>query len=142
MEPEQLLDRIRSFAQAYAESHTVTALTHLAEDQAEREHLQARAEFWDVQVRDGWDKLTVALNSALPPTLYAALDPHSPIVARNGRQIEVRGSLGRRAVSIRATPAQAVAIGAALIAYAAAITHHSGASLTEILPPLPAPPPV
>ena len=55
---------------------------------------------------------------------------------------EIRGSLGRRAVSIRATPAQAVAVGAALIAYAAAITHHTGASLTEILPPLPTPPPV
>src|SRR2546430_3429420 len=93
MEPEQLLDHIRSFAQAYAERHTVTPLVHLADDQGQRANLQARAEFWNVQVREGWDKLTVGVNSALPPTLYAAVDPRAPVATPNGRQVEARGSL-------------------------------------------------
>lgn len=141
MEPDQLLHQIRALAEAYANGHTATAMAHLAENQAERANLQARAEFWNIQVNDGWNKLTAALNTALPPTLYAAPDPALPVATPNDRHIEVRGSLGQRTVSIRATPAQAVAIGAALIACAAALTQHLGGSLADILPPMPAAPP-
>ncbi|MBT8227499.1 MAG: hypothetical protein HKP61_20195 [Dactylosporangium sp.] len=56
-----------------------------------------------------------------------------------GSEIEVRGHLdhGARAVSIRFTGAQAVTIGAAMIACAGAQVEHAGARLAEILPSIP-----
>lgn len=75
--------------------------------------------------------------------MYAAPDQFAPVQMPTNRDVEVRGSLdnGARAVAIRLTGAQAVAIGAALIACAALSTQHSGGRLGEILPPMPTDPP-
>jgi hypothetical protein len=114
-------------------------MAQLADSQAERANLIARADYWDGQVHDQYAQLTVALNSALPPTVYAAPDQFAPVQMPTNRDVEVRGSLdnGARAVAIRLTGAQAVAIGAALIACAALGTQHSGGQLGEILPSMP-----
>src|SRR6266540_3720063 len=110
--PDKLLEQINELAEVYAKAQTCRAMAQLAESQAER------ADYWDSQVSDQHARLTVALNSALPPTVYAAPDQFAPVRMPTSRDVEVRGSLdhGARAVSIRYTPAQAVAVGAALIA--------------------------
>ncbi len=143
MLPDTLLEKVNQLAEAYAKSQTCRLTAHLAPSEAERANHAARADYWDGQVSDLYARLTAALNSALPPTIYAAPDSHAPVTVPNQHQVEVRGSLdgGNRAVSIRLTPAQAVAVGAAMIACAALTTQHTGQRVAEILPALPPSPP-
>jgi len=143
MLPDKLLEQITQVAEAYAKAQSCHALAQVAETDAERAHLKARVDYWNSQLSQMWTTLTVAVNSALPPTIYAAPDPHTPVTVPNQHQVEVRGSLdgGNRAVSIRLTPAQAVAVGTAMIACAALTTQHTGQRLAEILPALPPSPP-
>ena len=77
-------------------------------------------------------------------TIYAAADPFAPVGVPDGHRVEVRGSIdgGTRAVSVNFTPAQAVAVGTAMIACAALAAQGTGQRLAEILPPLPPAPPV
>ena len=139
MQADTLLKQVSDLAEAYAKAQTCRALAHTADLTEERANLNARADYWDLQASELWAKLTAAMNSALPPTVYATADPRGPVRPTNGDEIEVRGSLdhGARAVSIRFTAAQAVPVGAALIACAAACTQHGGGRLAEILPPVP-----
>jgi hypothetical protein len=142
--PDKLLEQINELAETYAKAHTCRAMAQLAQSPAERANLAARADYWDAQVSDQYAQLTVALNSALPPTVYAAADQFAPVQMPTNHDIEVRGSLddGARAVAVRFTGAQAVAVGTALIACAALGTQHSGGGrLAEILPPMPPDPP-
>ncbi len=143
MLPDKLLEQITQVAEAHAKAQSCRALAEVAETDAERAHLKARVDYWNSQLQEMWTTLTVAVNSALPPTIYAAPDPHAPVTVPNKHQVEVRGSLdgGNRAVSIRLTPAQAVAVGAAMIACAALTTQHTGQRVAEILPALPPSPP-
>src|SRR5262249_12303739 len=86
---------------------------------------------------------TAALNSALPPTIYAAPDLHAPVLLPNEHQVEVRGSLdGNRAVAIRFSPGQAVAVGTAMIGCAAVTAGRTGQRLAarpQPVPPAPGP---
>src|SRR5438876_11294695 len=109
MLPDTLLEKANQLAEAYAKSQTCRLTAHLATSEAERANHAARADYWDGQVSDLYARLTAALNTALPPTVYAAPDPRAPVTVPNQSQVEVRGSLdcGHRAVSIRLTPAQA-----------------------------------
>ncbi|GEM_PF-2198434 len=148
MLPDTLLEQINQLAEAYAKAQTCRALAHAAHLEVAhldlaREHLRARAAYWDAQVTDQRARLTVALHSALPPTIYAAPDPLACVHRPNDREVEVRGSIdrGSRAVSIRFTGIQAVAVGAAMIACAAVGTEQTGGLLAEILPPIPLYPP-
>jgi hypothetical protein len=141
MLPEQLLEQIKAVAQTFANGHVCRTLLEHASNDAERDRLKTQFAQWDEQVSRLWAELTVAVNSALPPTLYALPDPTAPVSTPNNSDVEVRGSLGQRAVAIRLTCAQAVAIGAALIACATAVTDRSGGRLGTILPPIPASPP-
>lgn len=143
MLPDTLLEKVNQLAEAFAKSQTCRLTAHLATSEAERANHTARADYWDAQVSDLYAKLTAALNTALPPTVYAAADPFAPVGVPDEHKIEVRGSVdgGNRAVSISFTPAQAVAVGTAMIACAALTAQRTGQRLAEILPPLPAPPP-
>ena len=143
MLPDTLLKQITDLAETYAKAHTCRNLARLSDTDPERAHLNARADFWDAQVSDRYVTLTVALNSAIPPTVYAAPDQTGCVRITAEGQIEVRGDLdnGARAVSIRLTTPQAVTAGAAMIACAAACAKHTGERLAEILPPIPPSPP-
>ncbi len=143
MLPDKLLEQVTQVAEAYAKAQSCCALAEVAETDAERAHLKARVDYWNSQLSEMWTTLTVAVNSALPPTIYAAPDPRNPVTMPNQHQVEVRGALdgGNRAVSIRLTPAQAVAVAATMIACAALTTQHTGQPVAEILPALPPTPP-
>jgi len=143
MLPDTLLEQANQLAEAYAKSQTCRLTAHLAISEAERANQAARADYWDSQVSGLYAKLTAALNSALPPTIYAAADPFAPVLLPDGHQVEVCGSIGggNRAVSISFAPAQAVAVGTAMIACAALAAQGTGQRLAEILPPLPPSPP-
>lgn len=141
MQPEHLLQQINAFAEARANAHTCAAMVGLSEDDAERAHLNARTDYWNSQVNEQWAKLTAATHSALPPTVYAMPDPLAPVTAPNDQQVEVRGTVANRAVSIRMSPAQAVGLGTALVACAAALNQHTGGRLADVLPPIPPSPP-
>ena len=140
MAPEQLLEQIKRVAQAFAQGNVCKTLLDLADNDTERARLKTQFDHWDRQVSQLWAELTVAVNSALPPTLYALPDPFAPVTTPNNSGIEVCGSLGERAVAIRLTEAQAVAIGTTLIACAAAVTDRTGGRLAGILPSIPASP--
>jgi hypothetical protein len=140
MAPEQLLEQITRVAQAYARGNVCKTLLDLADNGVERARRQAEFDEWDRRVSQLWSELTVAVNTALPPTLYALPDPFAPVTTPNDGGIELRGSLGERAVAIRLTEAQAVAIGTTLIACAAAGTDRTGGRLAAILPSIPASP--
>jgi len=142
--PDSLLEQINQLGEAYAKAQTCRALAHAAHLEVAhldlaREHLRARAAYWDAQVDAQRAALTAALHSALPATLYAMPDPLVCVRRPNNREVEVRGSLkgGSRAVAIRFTGIQAVAVGAAMIACAAVGTDHAGGLLAQILPPVP-----
>jgi len=144
VQPDTLLEQINQLAEAYAKAQTCRALAHAAHLEVAhldvaREHLRARAAYWDAHVAAQRAALTAALRSALPPTIYAAPDPLVCVRRPNNREVEVRGSLARsgRGVAIRFTGLQAVAVGAAMIACAAVGTDHAGGGLAEILPPIP-----
>jgi len=140
MSPEQLLEMVKPVAEAFAQGQVCKTLLDTAGTDAERARLQTSFEQWDHRVTQLWAELTVAVNSALPPTLHALPDPIAPVTMSNNTDIEIRGSLGERAVAIRLTSPQAVAIGTTLIACAAAVTDRAGGRLGTILPPIPAPP--
>ena len=140
MVPEQLLELIKQCAQAFAQGMVCKTLLDLADNDVERTRRQGEFERWDRQVSQLWAELTVAVNSTLPPTLYALPDPFAPVITPNNSDIEMRGSLGERAVAIRLSGAQAVAIGTTLIACAAAVTDRTGGRLASILPSIPASP--
>ncbi len=144
MLPDTLLEKVNQLAEAYAKSQTCRLSAHLATSEAERANHTARADYWDSQVSDLYATLTAALNTALPPTIYAAADPFAPVGVPDGHRVEVRGSIdgGNRAVSVSFTPGQAVAVGTAMIACAALAAQGTGQRLAEILPPLPPAPPV
>jgi hypothetical protein len=141
MLPDQLLEQFKKVAQAYAQGHICRTLLEQADNDAERDHLKTQFDQWEHHVTRLWAELTAAVNSALPPTLYAAPDPTSPVSAPSHSDVEVRGSLGHRTVVIRLTCAQAVAIGTSLIACATVVTDRNGGRLGSILPPVPAKPP-
>jgi hypothetical protein len=140
MAPEQLLELIKRCAQAFAQGMVCKTLLDLADNDVERTRRQGEFERWDRQVSQLWAELTVAVNSTLPPTLYALPDPFAPVITPNNSDIEMRGSLGERAVAIKLSGAQAVAIGTTLIACAAAVTDRTGGRLASILPSIPASP--
>lgn len=138
---DKLLEQINQVAEAYAHAQTCRALAHAADLDSDRANLTARAEYWDRQVGQLWANLTAAVNTALPPTLYAGPDPIAPVRVPDHHRVEVRGSLGNgRAVVVRFTGAQAVAVAAAMIASAALGAAHLG-DATAILPPVPPTPP-
>ena len=140
MAPEQLLEQIKLVAQAFARGNVSKTLLDLADNDVERIRRKAEFDDWDRRVSQLWAELTAAVNTALPPTLYALPDPFAPVTTPNNSGIEMRGSLGERAVAIRLTEAQAVAIGTTLIACAAAVTDRTGGRLAAILPSIPASP--
>ncbi|GAA1025831.1 hypothetical protein GCM10009557_01310 [Virgisporangium ochraceum] len=135
--PEKLLEKINELVETYAKAHTCRTLASMANHEAEAAHLNARADFWDAQVSNQYAKLTVAVNSAVPPTVYATCDPHATVRIPDGHAVEVYGTLdhGQRAVSITFTGVQAMAVGTAMIACAAL---SSGGRLAQMLPPVPA----
>ena len=140
MSPDQLLELTKAVAQAFAKGHTCRTLRDQATNDEDRERLQNQFEQWDARVTQLWAELTAAVNSALPPTLYAVPDPIAAVTAPTNTDIDLRGSLGERAVMIRLSTTQAVAIGTTLIAYAAAVTDRADGHVAGILPPLPATP--
>lgn len=142
---DKLLEQINDLVETYAKAHTCRTLASVANTDVDAANLNARADFWDAQVSDQYAKITVAVNSAVPPTVYAVCDPHATVRMPTDHSIEVYGTLdrGHQAVSIRFTGVQAMSVGTAMIACAAL---SSGGRLAEILPPIPAsapePPPV
>lgn len=137
MVPDKLLEKINELVETYAKAHTCRTLASVANNEVEAANLNARADFWDAQVSEQYAQVTVAVNSAVPPTVYAACDPHATVRMPTDRSIEVYGTLdhGQRAVSITFTGVQAMAVGTAMIA-CAALT--GGGRLAGMLPPVPA----
>ena len=140
MAPEQLLEQIKQVAQAFAQGNVCKTLLDLADNDMERIRRQAEFDDWDRRVSRLWAELTAAVDTAFAPTLYALPDPFAPVTTPNNSGIEMRGSLDDRVVVIRLSEAQAVAIGTAMIACAAAVTDRSGSRLAGILPTIPASP--
>ncbi|MBN1174851.1 MAG: hypothetical protein JXA67_22015 [Micromonosporaceae bacterium] len=143
MTPDQLLKQITELSEDYAKAHTCHSFAQASAHDAERAHLTARAEYWDAQVADRYNRLTAALNSAIPPTVYAALAASGCVRITSDGTIEFRGDSDQttRAVTIRMSPVQAVAAGTTLIACATASVKHLGGHLAEILPSIPPSPP-
>ncbi len=137
MQPDQLLKKINELVETHARAEVCRAMVNTTNRDTERAHLSARADYWKDQVAAQYNKLVAALNTAIPPTIYAVADRLAPVRIPIPSTVEVRGSLGERAVAIRLTDAQAVAIGSALIACAAATDIQHGGNLSAILPPLP-----
>ena len=140
MPPEQLLEKIKVVAEAFAQGQICKIYLNEADTEMERARFHTEVDQWDRRVNQLWDELTMAVNAALPPTLYALPDPLAPVATPNYTGVEMCGSLGDRAVVIRLTGAQAVAIGSTLIACAAVVTDRAGARIAGILPSVPASP--
>lgn len=140
MPPEQLLEQIKTVAQAFAQGLVCKTLLDQADTDVERFRLRAQFDHWDRRVTDLWAELTATVNAALPPTLYALPDPIASVTTPNNKEIEIRGGLGERSVAIQLTGAQAVAIGTSLIACAAVVTDRAGDRVAGILPSIPASP--
>jgi hypothetical protein len=141
MQPDDLLKQVWQFAQSYGASQTAKAMAEIAEDPTDRDRYQTHVAYWDSEINDQWTRLTVAMNSALPPTLYATPDPQTPVTIPTDRHLDLRGRLGQRTVVIRLSPAQATATGTVLIAYAAHLTTRGNGRLFDIRPPMPQAPP-
>jgi hypothetical protein len=141
MLPDQLLDQIAELSEAHAKAHICRSFAEASDDGDERAHLNARAEHWDTQVAARSDRLMIALNTAISPVVCPALDSIGCVHMSNDDAIELRGETDHagRAVTIRMTPAQAVAIGTALIACAGASATQTGGYLADVLPPIPPP---
>lgn len=137
MSVDQLLEKINTLAETHAQAEVCRAMAASTTLDTERANLLARADYWKDQVADQYAKLVAALNTALPPTVYAVPDPYTPVRIPDNSTVEVRGNVGEQAVSIRCTSAQAVAVGAALIACAATTDIQAGGNLAAILPSLP-----
>lgn len=140
MPPEQLLQKIKTVAEAYAQGQICKVYLNEADTDMERARFRTDVDQWDRRVTQLWDELTAAVNSALPPTLYALPDPIAAVATPNNTEVEMHGSLSDRAVVIRLTGAQAVAIGSTLIACAAVVTDRAGDRIAGILPAIPASP--
>jgi hypothetical protein len=140
MSPEQLLEKIKIVAEAFAQGQICKVYLNESETDMERARFRTQVDQWDRRVAQLWDELTMAVNSALPPTLYALPDPLAPVATPNDNGIEIRGTLGERAVVIRLTGAQAVPIGTTLIACAAVVTDRAGTRIAAIMPSIPASP--
>lgn len=138
---EALFTQINKLAETHAQAEVCRAMAHVADTDTERGSLLTRAEYWDNEVVTLHAALTAALNTAIPPTIYAHPDPQAPVRMLADQQVgvEVRGSLeqGTRAVSIRYTLGQAVTVGTAMIACAAVMQERGGGALTAIVPPIP-----
>lgn len=136
---DALSTQINKLAENHAHAEVCRAMAHIADTDAQRANLLARADYWDSEVATQHMTLTAVLNSAIPPTVYAHIDPGSPVrmISDQRGGIEVRGVLerGTRAVSIHLAAAQAVTVGTALVACAAVIQERGGGNLATILPP-------
>lgn len=140
MSIDALFTQINKLAETHAQAEVCRAMAHLADTDTERGSLLTRAEYWDNEVVTLHAALTAALNTAIPPTIYAHPDPQAPVRMLGDQHVgvEVRGSLGgARAVSIRYTLGQAVTVGTAIIACAAVMQERGGDALTAIVPPIP-----
>jgi hypothetical protein len=139
MMPDKLLQQINELVETYAKAETCRAMAHVADLDVERANMHARAEYWDAQVSNQHAALTAAINSALPPTVYAGPDPRSPVRLPNEHHIDVCGRIdnGARLVAVRFTAAQAAALGTTLIACAAVGTDRLGDDFAAILPVIP-----
>ena len=140
MSIDALFSQINKLAEAHAQAEVCRAMAQLADTDTERGSLLTRAEYWHNEVATQHAALTAALNTAIPPTIYAQPDPHAPVRMLGDQHVgvEVRGSLGgARAVSIRYTLGQAVTVGTAIIACACVMQERGGGPLTAIVPPIP-----
>lgn len=137
MSVDKLLEKINTLAETHAQAEVCRAMAHTTTLDTERANLAARAEYWKDQVSDQYTKIVAAINTAIPPTIYAEADPLAPVRIPDGSTVEVRGSIGERAVAVRFTSAQAVAVGVALIACGAATDIQHGGNLSTVLPPVP-----
>jgi hypothetical protein len=84
-------------------------------------------------------QLMTAYNELTRTTVRAVADERLPVCSWRKGVVEVRAVLPdrSRSVRVRYTPAQAIAVGAALIACAAVTDADSGGTLTPILPVFP-----
>jgi len=83
--------------------------------------------------------LRAALRDALPGTVHAVPDDELPVATWQQGRVEVRAVTtdGTRTVRVRYTPRQALAAGAALIAWAAITDERAGGTLADILAAFP-----
>src|SRR5262245_20355956 len=91
MAPEHFLEQVKLVAQAFARGNVCKTLLDLADNDVERIRRQAEFDEWDRRVAKLWAELTAAVNTALPPTLYALPDPFAPVITPNNSGIELRG---------------------------------------------------
>src|SRR3954471_20469043 len=101
MPPEQLLQKIKTVAEAFAQGQICKVYLNEAGTDMERARFRTDVDQWDRRVSQLWEELTGAVNAALPPTLYALPDPIAAVASPNNTGVEMRGSLGDRAVVLR-----------------------------------------
>jgi hypothetical protein len=84
-------------------------------------------------------ELMSALDNLTRTTLQGVPDRHLPVCTWRKGIVEIRAVLpdGSRAVRVKCTPAEAIAVGAALIACGAVADTTTGGTLGPILPPFP-----
>jgi hypothetical protein len=143
MLPDRLLDLINDLVEVAGKAEACRVLAQISEAEVDRANMRARADYWNRQLSDQHAALTAAINTAVPPTVYATPDLGMPVRVLDNDTIEVRGTLdrGNRTVSVALHPGQASAVGAMLIACAAVTTDRANINLATIVPPIPDNPP-
>ncbi|MET7821264.1 hypothetical protein [Micromonospora zamorensis] len=135
---KDLLTLVQEYAVASANAERHHAIADLATD--ERQNAAAvKAAEWEGVAVNRYGHILAVLDTRNRATLHAVPDERLPVCTWQKGTVEARGILTdpTRSVRLRYSPAQALAAGSALIACAALADHHTGGTLTPILPPFP-----
>ncbi|MGW5557085.1 hypothetical protein ACWER9_07670 [Micromonospora sp. NPDC003944] len=137
MTAERLFNLAAEFAEATgnAERFHVRAACATGDD---RTALTLKASSWKGIAAQRREALRTGLNEALPGTVTATPDEELPVALWQRRHVEVRAiTLDAAPVRVRYSPAQAVALGTALIALATLTDQRGGGTLGDILATFP-----
>jgi hypothetical protein len=133
---------LAALVETYAAARVTAASLHdLADTLAspDRDAVEADATRAELDAVARHAELMSALDDLTRTTLNAVPDRQLPVCTWRKGIVEVRAVLpdGSRAVRVRCTPAEAIAVGAALIACGAVADTTTGGTLDPILPPFP-----
>jgi len=141
-QPRESRADLPALIEAYAAARAaVDTLRNLARtlSESDREPVEAGAARQEQDATARHAEIMSALDDLTRTTLHAVPDPRLPVCTWQKGVVEVRAVLpdGSRAVRVRYTPAQAIAVGAALIACGAVADTTTGGTLGPILPAFP-----
>ncbi|WP_328366633.1 hypothetical protein [Micromonospora zamorensis] len=137
MTAERLFNLAAEFAQATGNAERFHARAASATDD-DRTAITVKAVSWEGIAAQRREALRTELREALRGTVTAMPDEELPVAIWQRRHVEIRATtLDAARVRVRYSPAQAVALGTALIAFATLTDQRGGGILGDILATFP-----